>query len=310
MTTLTIGTLALKSPFLLAPMEEVSDVGFRQLCFRLGAGITWTEMVRASGIVRKNKATLDLIDTYDPDTLTGLQLFAVNERELGVALYKLEQLAVTTHPHFKNIRVIDLNFGCPSPDVIRIGAGPALLKRVNKMGVMFDKIDYWRKHTTLDIRAVGAKIRLGLNQMEMDHKVYLRLVPAANKHLDYLVVHARHAKQKSRDAPSWGAIREVKALATIPVIGNGGALNADDARRMMAETGCDGVMLARGAIQNPWVFRALAGTGPERPTADEIATAEAKYRAIATRLGTKPKYVAFHEENFRTMRERVEEPQE
>ena len=296
MQSLTIGKLELQSPYVLSPLEGVSDAGFRKLCYGLGAGITWTEMIRASGVVRRNKATLDLIDTHDPDVLTGIQLFAVNERELAVALYTLEQLAHSTHPHFMHIKAVDLNFGCPSPEVIRIGAGPALLKRTNKMALMFDKLDHWRKHTKLPIGAVGAKIRLGLNQQEQDHKVYLRIVEAANRHLDYLTVHARHAKQRSRDPPTWAAIREIKQLATIPVIGNGDALTVRDAVRMREETGCDGVMLARAAIRDPWVFRELLGGAPGTP--DEIRAAAAEYAASATSKG---KYREFHRENFARM---------
>jgi len=302
MESLRIGTLGLQSKYLLSPMEEVSDAGFRRLCYKNGAGITWTEMIRASGIVRRNKATLDLIDTHDPETLTGVQLFAVNERELAVALYTLDQLANSTHPHFKNIRAVDLNFGCPSPDVIRIGAGPALLKRTNKMTLMFDKLSHWRKTTTLPIGAIGAKIRLGLNQMEQDHKVYLRLMDAANMHLDYLTVHARNAKQNSRDPPTWSAIREAKEYARIPVIGNGDVFSQEDAERMFRETGCDGIMLARAAIRNPWIFRELAGKGNGAPTPDEINAAEKEYMDCATRFSTKQKYIDFHKENFARMR--------
>lgn len=303
---LTIGTLTLQSKFILAPMEGVSDVGYRKLCFQNGAGLTWTEMVRASGIVRRNKATLDLIDTFDSETPTGLQLFAVNERELAVALYQLDQLANSTHPHFKNIVAVDLNFGCPSPDIIRIGAGPALLKRTNKMTIMFDKLAHWRKTTTLPIGAIGAKIRLGLNQQEQDHKVYLRLVEAACKHLDYLVVHARHAKQKSNDPVSWNAIKEVKELAmqqprTIPIIGNGNVFSAMDAARMTAQTGCDGIMIARAAIANPWVFRELNGTGPSTPNPLEIARAKEEYLATAQAHAAKQKYLEFHKEGFSRM---------
>jgi tRNA-dihydrouridine synthase len=295
---LSIGGIPLPHRVILSPMEGVSDVGFRQLCHRLGADLTWTEMVRASGIVRKNKATLDLIDTFDPETPTGLQLFAVNERELAVALYTLEQLASTSCPHFKNIIAIDLNFGCPSPEIIRIGAGPALLKRTNKMSVMFDKLAHWRKTTTLPIKAIGAKIRLGLNQMEQDHKVYLRLIDAANQHLDYLVVHARNAKQRSRDPPTWSAIREIKEKATIPIIGNGDVRTRTDMERMLAETGCDAVMVARAAIENPWSLRALAGIGPGNATPEEIAAAREAYAAIAKQHNPKEKYLAFHTANF------------
>jgi tRNA-dihydrouridine synthase len=286
---------------MLAPMEGVSDAAFRRLCFSNGAALTWTEMVRAAGIVRRNKATLDLIDTHDPETLTGVQLFVVNERELGVALYTLEQLAMSGMPHLKNIRAVDLNFGCPSPDVIRIGAGPALLKRQAKMTTIFKMLHDWKQRTTLDIGAVGAKIRLGLSPMEQEHRVYMRLIEPANSYLDYLTVHARNAKQRSQDPASWGAIADINAAASIPVIGNGDAFTAADARRMMSETGCDGVMVARGAIENPWVFRELAGTGSATPTPDEVRAALAEYLTTAQRLGAKEKYIAFHRANFERM---------
>jgi tRNA-dihydrouridine synthase len=299
--TLKIGSLELQSNVLLSPMEGVSDVGFRDLCYRNGAGITWTEMIRASGIVRRNKATLDLIDTYDPLTPTGIQLFVVNERELGVALYQLEQLAHSSMPHLKNIRAVDINFGCPSPEVIRVGAGPALLKRTAKMGVIFKALHDWKRRTTLDIGAVGVKIRLGLSQMEQDHKVYLRLMDAANANLDYMVVHARHAKQKSSDPPSWSAIREVRDAASIPIIGNGDVVGSASMQRMMAQTGCDGVMIARAAIQNPWIFRELAGRGNATPSPEEIAAAQARYDELAAKWHTREKYRLFHVENFSRM---------
>lgn len=297
-----IGKLALQSNIVLSPMEEVSDVGFRHLCYGNGAGITWTEMIRAAGIVRRNKATLDLIDTHDPQTLTGIQLFVANERELGAAMHTLEQLAHSM-PHLKNIRAVDLNFGCPSPEVIRIGAGPALLKRTNKMETIFKFLNQWKKSTVFDIGAVGIKIRLGLNQMEQDHKVYLRLLDAANVNLDYITVHARHAKQRSSDTPSWNAISEVKQLATIPVFGNGDVHDMQSAQRMLSQTKCDGIMVARAAIQNPWIFRELTGRGSPTPTPEELARAEQEYFAFAKRYGTKQKYVAFHTQNFERMRQ-------
>jgi tRNA-dihydrouridine synthase B len=297
-----IGGLDLQSRFVLSPMEEVSDVGFRHLCYKQGAGITWTEMIRASGIVRRNKATLDLIDTFDPGTLTGVQLFVANERELSVALYQLEQLAHSSMPHLKNIRAVDLNFGCPSPEVIRIGAGPALLKRTSKMATIFKVLHDWKRRTTLPIGAVGVKIRLGLNQMEQDHKVYLRLVEAANANLDYITVHARHAKQRSSDIPSWKAIAEMKEIAAIPVIGNGNVIDAASAGRMLEQTGCDGIMVARAAIRSPWIFRELDGKGPGVPTADELSEAERTYTEFAERFGTKQKYRDFHRQNFERMR--------
>src|SRR5687767_87367 len=119
-TTFRTGSLELTSAFVLSPMEGVSDVGFRALCFAQGASLTWTEMIRARGLKGRNKSTLDLVDTFDPATLTGIQLMVTGAQELLDAVNVLEELAATTHPHFKNIVSIDLNFGCPSPDIIRI----------------------------------------------------------------------------------------------------------------------------------------------------------------------------------------------
>lgn len=303
---LRIGELDLASPFILAPLEGVSDCAFRRLCHQLGAAFTWTEMVRASGIVRGNSATEDLIDTFDPETPTGVQLFCTNERELEEALIIIEQQSGTSHPHWRNIRAIDLNFGCPSPELIRIGAGPALIKRSAKMRAILTTLHTWKAQTSLDIKAVGLKIRLGLNEREAGFGIALRVIDAADGLADYLVVHARHARQRSTDAADWQAIRAMKEKsslkANIPIIGNGDALTAQGARQMMQETGCDGVLIARGAIANPWIFRELSETGSANATDEEIEAALIQYRADAKRFNAKTKYTLFHEQNFARLR--------
>ncbi len=294
-----LGALDLTSPFLLAPLESVSDCAFRRLCWSLGAGFTWTEMVRARGLVRNNKATIELIDTFDPDVPTGVQLMVVNEKELEGALQKLESLPV------KNVRAIDLNFGCPSPEVIKIGAGPALLKRKNKLRALFEILRTWKQATTLPIGAITAKIRLGLNRQELDDKVYLPIVELADEFLDGLIVHARHAREASTSPARWSAIAEIKQRAKGPIIGNGDAFTADAAKRMMEETGCDGVLIARGAIRSPWIFREATGRGAGQPTVEELDAAENAWTARATELHSKPKYFEWHREGFRRMRDRL-----
>lgn len=302
---LRLGSLELASRFILAPLESVSDAPFRRLCWSLGAGFTWTEMIRARGLARNNKSTLDLIDSHDPEVPTGLQLMVANERELQEALERLDTLAATTHPHFKNLSAIDLNFGCPSPEVIRIGAGPALLKRRGKLRTIFETLGAWKKATPLRIGAVGAKLRLGLHRLEADQEVYLPIIDAANESLDYVVLHARHARQTSDEQADWQAIAKAKARATIPLIGNGDVFTVADAERLFRETGCDGALIARAAIRSPWVFRELTGRGPGQPTLAELDDAERTYLAEATRLGSKPKFIEWHREGFGRIRARL-----
>lgn len=201
-TTFRSGALALPSPFLLAPMEGVSYAGFRRLCAEAGAGFGYTEMVRARGLTKRNHSTLTLVDTVDADTPVGVQLLAVSDVELRATFEVLAELSRTTHPHFARIVAVDLNFGCPSQEIIRIGAGPALLKRRAKLRAIFEALADLKKRAVLpSVQSVSAKIRLGLNEQERAHKVYLPVVEMANDTLDHLVIHARHAKQRSRDAP-------------------------------------------------------------------------------------------------------------
>lgn len=303
---LQLGTLPLSSPFILAPMESVTDCAYRRVCWDRGASLTWTEMIRARALARRNKSTLDLIDTFDAEVLTGVQLMVANERELADALAVIDRAAESTHPHFRNLRAVDLNFGCPSPEVIRVGAGPALLKRRGKLEAIFSTLATWRRATSLPIGAVGAKIRLGLNRLEQDQKVYLPIVELANRHLDYLVVHARHARQDSSEPAQWGAIAECVARATVPIIGNGDVITRDDWTRLREQTGASGALIARGAIRSPWVFRGLLGEGSGVPTTEaELDAAEQQYLALADRYGTRPKFREWHAEGFRRMRARL-----
>jgi tRNA-dihydrouridine synthase len=305
MAALTLGRLALTSPFILAPMESVSDAAFRRLCWELGAGLTWTEMVRARGLAKNNRATIDLIDSFEADVPTGVQLLVVNERELAQALEKLDGLAASTHPWLNHLRAVDLNFGCPSPEVIKVGAGPALLKRKAKLEVIFRTLRSWQGVTKLPIAAVGAKVRLGLNRAEQEQEVVLPIVALANAHLDYLVIHARHARAASDDPPLWSAIGKARALARVPIIGNGDVVTPQDYARLVSQTQADGAMIARGAIRSPWVFRALVGQGAGTPTGAELDEAERRYFELAAKFGSKPKFLHWHREGFERMRRRL-----
>lgn len=293
------GALTLRSPFVLAPMEGVSDVGFRRIAAEAGAGLGYTEMVRARGVVKRNNSTLALIDTLDVDTPAGVQLLVVNEGELRATFEILAERAATTHPHFARIVAVDLNFGCPSQDVIKIGAGPAMLKRRAKLRAIFETLADLKKRAVLpSVQSISAKIRLGLNEVERAHKVYLPVVEMANDTLDHLVIHARHAKQRSRDAPDWRAIGEAKAHSKIPIVGNGDVFSRKDAERMHEETGCDGFLIARAAIRDPCCFFALRGE-PDPSPADKLARAEAAFARFAP---TRDKHRVFREELLTRLR--------
>lgn len=304
--TLRLGQLVLPSPFMLAPMESVTDAAFRRLCWEQGAAFTWTEMIRGRGIAGNNRSTLELIDTHESDVPTGVQLLVASETELKATLEELDLLAATSHPHLQNIRGVDLNFGCPSPAVIRAGLGPALLKRRGKLKSLFQALATWRRSTAIPVGAIGAKIRLGLNRQEQDQKVYLPIIELANETLDYVVVHARHARQESTSPPTWEAVAELKARAAIPVFANGDIFSLEDWLRVKRETGADGAMIARAAIKSHWVFRALSGQGKSEPNSlGEVDSAEANYNALAERLGSKDKFRAWHREGFERMRRRL-----
>jgi len=303
---LKLGSLSLKNRFLLAPLESVSDAAFRRLAWGFGAGLTYTEMIRAQGVARNNRSTIDLIDTFDAEVPTGIQLMTTGADELKSALLHIEKLAYLTHPHLQNICAIDLNFGCPSPQIIRAGGGPALLKRRSKLREIFVALKQFKASTRLPIGAIGAKIRLGLNRGEQDQKIYLSVADVANESLDYITVHARHGRSSSEDRAVWSAIAEVKARSSIPVIGNGDILQATDALAMYQQTQCDGFLIARGAIRSPWIFRALANQGSNSPeNIEEINALEKQYLVLSQQYETRDKFRAWHAEGFQRMRDRL-----
>jgi tRNA-dihydrouridine synthase B len=260
-------------------------------------------------VARNNRSALDLIDIMDPSTPTGLQLLVKSADELVRALTRIEALSKDERPHFKNIKVVDLNFGCPSKDVVNEGAGPAMLKRKNKLSEIFLALSSWKRTTSLpNVGAVGVKIRLGLNGYEEKCKVYLAAVDLANEAgLDYITVHGRNASQRSSEPAHWAAIQEVKTIAKMPVIGNGDVACLSDLLKMKEQTGCDGVMVARAAIQNPWVFQSLTSSVHHHhnslPSLQDLDTAASLYADWGRMSNAKVKFTDFHIANFARLRQ-------
>lgn len=224
----------------LAPLEGVSDCAFRTLCYRHGADVTFTEMIRVDSLVRKNKATLNMLDLLS-EAPAGIQLLAVKQIMTKTFVEQFSSF------HINPVQ-INLNLGCPSPEVIRQGGGAALIKRTQRVSELVSIL----KKLGLP---VSLKIRLGLNAYEQKHKVYLHLLK--NVDADAFIVHARHARQSSKEAADWNIFEE--CIATGKHIIPNGDISEREHIAYFRQLGVKEVMIGRAAVRNPSVFNYLKG---------------------------------------------------
>jgi tRNA-dihydrouridine synthase B len=234
----------------LAPMAGYTDSGFRRLCKRFGAGLVFTELISAEGLARNGKKTWQLIRFLEEERPIGIQLFGGEPDVMAEAARRVE----TVRPDF-----IDLNFGCPARKVVRRGEGSALLKDLRRLEEI-------ARAVVESVRTpVTAKIRSGWDDDQIVAEETSRILDASG--VAAVSVHARTQKMGFRGRADWDVIRRVKKSVRIPVIGNGDVTTAEDALRMMRETGCDSVMIGRGVFGKPWVFgqiNAMLGNGGAR----------------------------------------------
>ena len=274
-------------------MEGVSDVGFRKICLKTGADLTFTEMIRADAFVRNNKATLELIDTYEFPA--GVQFLVSKSDILKKTLNIIAEKKKEKDEKYLNISCIDLNFGCPSKEIISAGNGPALLKRINKMKEILTVLK------ECSPVPCGIKIRLGLNKKEKENKVYLKVLDIVNSlKLDWITVHPKTADQRSLDPVDMNALQEIINNSEIPVIGNGFVESGKTAKEFF-DRGCHGVMIARAAVVNPWIFDEIKHylrTGKEISIKKEYHKLLDEYLRTAKNYSSKQKYVEFHKRNF------------
>lgn len=241
---LRIGPLHVDPPVVLAPMAGVTNAPFRRLCREFGAGLYVSEMIGARGLVERNAKTLDLA-RFDPDEVPrSIQLYGTDPGSLGEAVAFLVSERGVDH--------IDMNFGCPMGKVTRHGGGAALPW----------KRDLFRSIVRAAVANAGAvpvtvKFRKGIDD---DHLTYLETgAIAEDEGASAVALHARTAHQLYSGQADWDAIARLKEkVTTIPVLGNGDIWTADDAMRMVKATGCDGVVVGRGCLGRPWLFRDLA----------------------------------------------------
>ena len=247
----TIGPIELDPPVVLAPMAGITNYPFRTLCRRFGAALFVSEMITARGLVEGGWKTRKLADFGPDEHPRSLQLYGANPNEIGEAVRWLVGEGRVDH--------IDLNFGCPVRKVTRKGGGaaipakPRLLANIVRAAVV-----------AADSIPVTIKFRMGIDDRLLTFLETGRVAEAEG--CAAVTLHARTAAQLYDGRARWAAIAELKqALSTIPVFGNGDIWTADDAVKMMLETGCDGVAVGRGCLGRPWLFRDLADAFAGRP---------------------------------------------
>lgn len=256
-----IGSIDLgEKPLLLAPMEDVTDSPFRQICRSRGASIVYTEFISSEALIRDSDIAMHKMDFSEEERPFGVQIFGGREEALEGAA----RLAESNNPD-----VVDINFGCPVYKIVKKGAGAGCLKDLELMERMAGSVV-----DAVESKPVTVKTRLGWD----DNTIRIQEVALMLQKLGIkaLAVHARTRCQKYKGDARWEWLRKLKNTPglEIPIIGNGDVTSPEDAKRMFDETGVDGVMIGRGAIGNPWIFdrtRHYLETGellPE-PTIDE-----------------------------------------
>ncbi len=233
---LEIGNVKLANPVILAPLAGVTDVAFRRLCKEQGCGLLYTEMVSAKAILYNNRNTRELLEVRTEERPVGVQLFGSDPEIVSEMACRIQE----------DFDLIDINMGCPVPKVVGNGEGSALMKNPRLVEAILSAL-VRKVH-----KPVTVKFRKGFDDSSVNAVEIARIAEGCGAAA--VTVHGRTREQFYSGKADWEIIRQVKEAVKIPVIGNGDVFTPQDARRMLEETGCDGVMVARGARGNPWLF--------------------------------------------------------
>ena len=255
---LKIGSVTLPNNLILAPMAGVTDLPFRLLCKEQGAGLLCMEMVSAKAILYKNRNTESLLEIDPRENPVSLQLFGSDPEIISKIAHQIED---------KPFDILDLNMGCPVPKIVNNGEGSALMKNPKLAGEII------RETVKAIDKPVTVKIRKGFDDEHINAVEMAKIAEDAGAAA--VAVHGRTREQFYSGKADWDIIRQVKEAVSIPVIGNGDLLTAEDVIAMEAQTGCDGFMIARGAQGNPWIFRQIlhyfeSGEHLAKPTLEEV----------------------------------------
>ena len=288
-----IGNVVLENNIILAPMAGVTDLPFRLLCKEQGVGMTCTEMVSAKAISFHNKNTESLLEISENERPVSLQLFGSDPDIISEVASYMEE---------RPFDILDINMGCPVPKVAGNGEGSALMQNPKLVGEIIYKTARAIK------KPVTVKIRKGFSEKNVN-AVEIAKIAEANG-AAAIAVHGRTREQYYSGKADWDIIRQVKEAVKIPVIGNGDVDSPQKAKELLEQTGCDGIMVGRGARGNPWIFREIKaylekGELIPRPSKDEIksmmlrhARMQIEYKGTYTGIREMRKHISWYTAGF------------
>lgn len=233
-----IGNINIDNPVALGPMAGVTDLTFRTICKEFGCGIVFTEMVSAKGIYYNDPKTKGLMKIEEKERPVALQIFGSDSEIMSKVTKKINK-----HNH----DILDINMGCPTPKIVKNGDGSALLKKPKLIREIVEKV------VDASEKPVTVKIRTGWDDDNINAVVVSKIIEESGAKA--ISIHGRTREQFYTGSADWEIIRKVKEAVSIPVFGNGDVFSVEDAKKMKEITNCDGIMIARGAQGNPWIFK-------------------------------------------------------
>ncbi|MBD5459663.1 MAG: tRNA dihydrouridine synthase DusB [Lachnospiraceae bacterium] len=281
MSKLTIGNVVLDNNVILAPMAGVTDLPFRLLCKEQGAGLLCMEMVSAKAIHYHNKNTDALMEIRPEEMPVSLQIFGSEPELMAEVAAQIEE---------RPFAILDINMGCPVPKVVNNGEGSALMREPRKVEEIVSRVSRAVR------KPVTVKIRKGFDDDSVNAVEIARIAESAGAAA--VAVHGRTRQQYYSGSADWEIIARVKQAVKIPVIGNGDVDSPERAAEMLERTGCDGVMIGRGAQGNPWIFRQVteyleSGRIPDKPEPAEVKRVIRRHAALLMQV--KGEYTAVRE---------------